>query len=66
MAAYNHEDQDSIDGIKTWWDKFGTAITVVLTALLVAMAAHKPGNIINSNRHSGSRFICFVAGSIIQ
>ena len=35
MAAYNHEDQDSIDGIKTWWDKFGTAITVVLTALLV-------------------------------
>lgn len=37
MATYNHEDQDSIDGIKTWWDKFGTAITVVLTALLVTI-----------------------------
>lgn len=37
MATYNHEDQDSIDGIKTWWDKFGTAITVVLTMLLVTI-----------------------------
>lgn len=37
MATYNHEDQDSIDGIKTWWDKFGTAITVVLTTLLVTI-----------------------------
>jgi len=35
MATYNLEDQDNIDGIKTWWDKFGTAITIVLTALLV-------------------------------
>lgn len=37
MATYNHEDQDSIDGVKTWWDKFGTAITILLTAMLVTM-----------------------------
>ena len=37
MATYNLEDQDNIDGIKTWWDKFGTAIIIVLTALLVTI-----------------------------
>ena len=37
MATYNLEDQDNIDGIKTWWDKFGTAITIVLTAVLVTI-----------------------------
>lgn len=37
MATYNLEDQDRIDGIKTWWDRFGTAITIVLTALLVTI-----------------------------
>lgn len=37
MATYNLEDQDNIDGVKTWWDKFGTAITILLTALLVTI-----------------------------
>lgn len=37
MATYNHEDQNNMDGIKAWWDKFGTAITIVLTVLLVTM-----------------------------
>ncbi len=37
MATYNLEDQDNIDGVKTWWDKFGTAIAIMLTALLVTM-----------------------------
>lgn len=37
MATYNLEDQDNIDGVKTWWDKFGTAIVILLTALLVTM-----------------------------
>lgn len=37
MATYNLEDQDNIDGVKTWWDKFGTAIAILLTALLVTM-----------------------------
>lgn len=37
MATYNHEDQDNIDGVKTWWDKFGTAATILLTAMLVTI-----------------------------
>jgi predicted negative regulator of RcsB-dependent stress response len=37
MATYNLEDQDRIDGIKTWWDRFGAAITIVLTASLVTI-----------------------------
>lgn len=37
MATYNLDDQDNIDGIKTWWDKFGTAITILLTAFLVTI-----------------------------
>lgn len=41
MATYNLEEQDKIDGFKTWWDKFGTAITIVLTAVLVTIAGSK-------------------------
>lgn len=37
MATYNLEDQDNMDGINTWWDKFGSAITILLTALLVTI-----------------------------
>ncbi len=38
MVTYNLEEQEKIDGVKNWWDKYGTAITIVLTAFLVAAA----------------------------
>lgn len=41
MATYNHEDQDRVDGLKTWWSKYGTAITIVLTVMVVTVGAMK-------------------------
>ncbi|PXW91347.1 putative negative regulator of RcsB-dependent stress response [Nitrosomonas sp. Nm84] len=37
MATYNLEEQEKIDGFKTWWDKYGNAITILLTAFLVTL-----------------------------
>ena len=37
MATYNFEEREKIDGFRAWWDKYGTAITVVLTVILVTI-----------------------------
>jgi predicted negative regulator of RcsB-dependent stress response len=37
MATYNLEEQDKIDSLRTWWDKFGTPITIILTTLVVTI-----------------------------
>ncbi|PTN11594.1 YfgM family protein [Nitrosomonas aestuarii] len=34
MATYNREEEDKIEGIKAWWNRFGTAITVVLAVMM--------------------------------
>ncbi|UJP05529.1 MAG: tetratricopeptide repeat protein [Nitrosomonas sp.] len=39
--AYSHADQEDIDGLKTWWARFGNAITIVLTVALVTAGATK-------------------------
>ncbi len=41
MATYNHEDQERVDGLKTWWDKYGIAITIVLTVMLATAGGMK-------------------------
>ncbi|MDH5479568.1 MAG: tetratricopeptide repeat protein [Nitrosomonas sp.] len=41
MATYNLEEQDKIDGFKTWWDKFGAAVTIILTTLVVTISGTK-------------------------
>ena len=38
MATYNLEEQEKIDSIKNWWDRYGTAISIVLTAFLVSVS----------------------------
>ncbi len=37
MATYSFEEREEMDGFKAWWDRFGTAITVVLTVILVTI-----------------------------
>jgi predicted negative regulator of RcsB-dependent stress response len=37
MATYNLEEREKIDGITAWWNKYGTAITILLTAFLVTV-----------------------------
>jgi len=41
MATYNLEEQDKLDSLKTWWDKFGTAVTIVITTLVVTIGGTK-------------------------
>src|SRR5690242_4657428 len=37
MATYNLEEQENVDGLKAWWGKYSTAVTILLTAFLVAV-----------------------------
>lgn len=41
MAAYSLEEQEKIDGLKAWWNRFGTALTVLLAVALFAMGGMK-------------------------
>jgi predicted negative regulator of RcsB-dependent stress response len=41
MAAYSLEEQEKIDGLKAWWNRFGTVLAVLLTVALFAMGAMK-------------------------
>lgn len=38
--AYDLEEQESLDQLKAWWDKWGTLITVVLTVFCLAFAGY--------------------------
>lgn len=40
MASY-HEDQERIEGLKAWWNQYGTAITIVLAVALATIGANK-------------------------
>lgn len=44
MVTYNLEEQEKIDGIKNWWDKFGNALIILLTAFLVTIAGMQAWN----------------------
>lgn len=41
MATYNHEDQERIDGFNAWWNKYGTAITIILAVILATTGGTK-------------------------
>ena len=37
MGTYNLEEQEKIDQIKSWWNKYSIVITIILTASLVTI-----------------------------
>ena len=37
--AYNFEEQEQLDELKAWWNKYGTFILTVITVIAVAVAA---------------------------
>ena len=45
--AYNLEEQESIDNLKGWWEKWGTPVLVVITLACVGVAGYRlrPGKI---------------------
>lgn len=44
MAAYSLEEQEKIDGLKVWWNRFGTVLVVLLTFALFVMGGMKAWN----------------------
>jgi len=44
MVTHNLEEQDKIDGIKNWWDRFGNAVVILLTVFLVTIAGMQAWN----------------------
>lgn len=44
MVTYDLEEQEKIDGVKNWWDRFGSAVVILLTAVLVTIAGTQAWN----------------------
>jgi predicted negative regulator of RcsB-dependent stress response len=40
MAHFDLEQQEQIDAIKTWWERFGTLVTVVVLVIAVVVASY--------------------------
>ena len=38
--AYDLEEQESLDQLKAWWEKWGTPITAVITVACLAFAGY--------------------------
>jgi len=38
--AFDHQEEEQLDEIKAWWVRYGNAVMVVVTAVLVAFAAY--------------------------
>ncbi|SFP32891.1 Putative negative regulator of RcsB-dependent stress response [Nitrosomonas cryotolerans] len=38
MATYNLEEQEKIDGLKSWWDSYGASIVIVASVLIATIA----------------------------
>ena len=44
MAIYDLEEQEKIDGLKSWWETYGTLVIVVVATLIASMAGVKAWN----------------------
>jgi predicted negative regulator of RcsB-dependent stress response len=44
MATYDLEEQEKIDGLKSWWETYGTLVIVVVATLIASMAGVKAWN----------------------
>jgi predicted negative regulator of RcsB-dependent stress response len=38
MATYNLEEQEKIDGIKSWWESYGTSVIMILSIVIASYA----------------------------
>lgn len=44
MAVYNIEEQESIDALKAWWQQYGNLVSMVVTAVCLAIIAYQGWN----------------------
>ncbi|MEP7371544.1 MAG: tetratricopeptide repeat protein [Nitrosospira sp.] len=41
MATYDLEEQEKIDGLKTWWEAYGTLVIVIVATLIAGMGGQQ-------------------------
>lgn len=41
MATYDLEEQEKIDGLKSWWEAYGTLVIIVVATLIAGMAGQQ-------------------------
>ena len=44
MATYDLEEQEKIDGLKSWWEAYGTLVMIVIATFIASMAGVKMWN----------------------
>lgn len=44
MAAYDLEEQEQLDELKTWWKQYGNLVTTAITVAAVAAVAWQGWN----------------------
>ena len=44
MAAYNPEEQENIDQLKSWWNTYGTLVVVVIAVFVASIAGGQAWN----------------------
>ncbi|MBL79748.1 MAG: hypothetical protein CMH70_06940 [Nitrosomonadaceae bacterium] len=41
MAAYDLEEQEKIDGLKSWWEEYGTLVIIIVTIFVTGISGNK-------------------------
>lgn len=41
MATYDLEEQEKIDGLKSWWEAYGTLVIIIVAILIAGMAGQQ-------------------------
>ena len=44
MAAYDHEEQEQLANLKSWWNQYGNLVTWILLAVSLAVAGYQGWN----------------------
>jgi predicted negative regulator of RcsB-dependent stress response len=52
MATYNLDEQDKIDGVKSWWESYGTTIIIVISVFLASVIGTKAWNHYHSEQRA--------------
>ncbi len=52
MATYNLDEQDKLDGIKSWWEAYGTMVVIVLSVFIASIAGTKTWNYYQQQQRS--------------
>lgn len=66
MAAYDHEEQEQLEEIKTWWRVYGNRVINVVAAVAIAVAGWQGWNWYQNNRAAQASAIFSVLQNAVQ